>query len=177
MIDPAAVDVRPEQPADREAIRRVVSAAFTSDGEADLVEAIRASPEYVAETALVAQVAGDVVGHVMISGAVLRSERADRRIVMLSPLAVDPDHQGRGIGGALVRTATAIADRQGEPLVVLEGAPAYYGRFGFEHSSPIGIELPLPDWAPPEAAQVLRLTNYDAALTGTVVYPPAFDGL
>jgi putative acetyltransferase len=38
----------------------------------------------------------------------------------------------------------------------------------------------LPDWAPPEAAQVLRLGAHDPddpALRGTVVYPPPFDPL
>jgi putative acetyltransferase len=33
----------------------------------------------------------------------------------------------------------------------------------------------LPDWAPPEAAQIYRLRNYDPAIRGQVVYPPAFD--
>jgi putative acetyltransferase len=58
---------------------------------------------------------------------------------------------------------------------VLEGSPVYYGRFGFEPSADYGIHLPLPDWAPPEAAQVLRLRNYDPSIRGHVVYPPAFD--
>ena len=32
-------------------------------------------------------------------------------------------------------------------------------------------------WAPAEAGQILRLTNYDPALRGAVIYPPAFDDL
>ena len=59
--------------------------------------------------------------------------------------------------------------------MVLEGSPAYYGRLGFEHSVKYGIRINLPDWAPPEAAQMMRLTNYDPTIRGTVVYPPAFD--
>src|SRR5690606_31812198 len=121
----ASMSIRPEALADHDAVRRVVAAAFQSDAEADLVDRIRASVEYVAEMALVAEVDGEVVGHVMISGAVLRSVDGDRRIVMLSPLAVLPSHQGRGVGSALVRTAVGTAERRGEPLVVLEGSPAY----------------------------------------------------
>ena len=173
-------DIRPETSADHEAIRDVVAAAFGSDVEAQLVDRIRASPEYVADLALVACSDGEVVGHVMVSGAVIRSIRGDRRIAMLSPLAVDPDHQRRGIGGALVRAVVAAADDRGEPLVVLEGSPAYYGRFGFEHSLRYGIEIALPDWAPPEAAQVIRLGSFDPddpTLRGSVVYPAAFAGL
>jgi len=171
------IDIRQEQPADFASIRKVVASAFESDAEADLVEAIRASAHYVPEMALVAEVHNAVVGHVMISGATLRSDAGDRRIVMLAPLAVAPAHQRAGIGSALVRAGIAIAARLGEPLVILEGSPAYYGRFGFEHSLLHGIEITLPEWAPPEAAQILRLPNYDPNLTGLAVYPPAFDGV
>ena len=76
-----------------------------------------------------------------------------------------------------MRAVTARVDEDGEPLVVLEGSPSYYGRFGFEHSVPRGIHINLPDWAPPEAAQILRLRTYDASIRGYVVYPPAFDAL
>ena len=99
---------------------------------------------------------------------------------MLSPLAVSPDQQRNGIGGQLVDAAVAGAERLGEPLVVLEGSPQYYGRLGFEPASRYGITLPIPDWAPPAAAQVKVLDRYDPAdpsMRGTVVYPAAFDAL
>ena len=172
--------IRPESPDDDDAVRHLVAAAFGRDGEARLVERIRASPEYVPEMALVAEVGGEIVGHVMVSHAVIRNDDGDRRISMLSPLAVHPEHQRSGIGSALVRASLSVTDALGEPLVVLEGDPAYYGRLGFEHSTGYGIEIRLPDWAPPEAAQVVRLSSFDPddpALRGTVVYPAAFDGL
>ena len=68
----------------------------------------------------------------------------------------------------------------GMDLVLLEGSPDYYGRLGFEPAARHGIEMPLPDWAPREAAQVRRLGAYDPAdptLRGSVVYPAAFDGV
>jgi putative acetyltransferase len=176
--------IRAEAPADYGAIRTIVAAAFNSDVEALLVDRIRASPEYVAEMALVAVMDGEIVGHVMISGALIRRHDdeggGERRISMLSPLAVAPAHQRTGVGSELVRTALAIADERGEPLVILEGSPAYYGRLGFEHAARHGIEIHLPDWAPAEAAQVMRLSAYDPddpSLRGEVVYPAAFDGL
>ncbi len=169
--------IRPEMADDHDAIHSVVASAFGSDDEADLVEAIRSSPEYVAELALVATIADEVVGHVMVSGALLRTADDDLPIMMLSPLAVAPAHQRQGVGSALVRAVTSIADRRGEPLVVLEGGPAFYTRLGFEPAAGLGIHIDLPDWAPPEAAQVMRLSAYDPSLRGTVIYPPAFDGL
>ncbi|MFN8098217.1 MAG: N-acetyltransferase [Dermatophilaceae bacterium] len=174
------VVVRPEQTEDFGAIRAVVVAAFEAESHGDLVEAIRASPGYRPELSLVAVADGTVVGHVMVDGCVLRGEQGDRSIVMLSPLAVAPAAQGHGIGTALVDAALAAADAAGEPLVVLEGSPRFYGARGFEFAPGRGIRLHLPDWAPSEAAQVAVLSAYDPddpTLRGEVIYPPAFDGL
>jgi putative acetyltransferase len=170
-------DIRPERVGDHRAIRDVVAAAFQSDAEADLVERIRASENFVPELSLVADDEGEIVGHVMLSYVSLVDGSARRRILSLAPLAVAPDRHKTGIGSALVREATERADDRGEPLVILEGSPVYYSRFGFEPCSNHGIELTVPDWAPPEAAQVLRLKSYDPAVRGRVVYPAAFEGL
>jgi len=167
--------IRVEQPSDFSAIAEVVAAAFGSPAEAKLVEAIRASPHYVPELSLVAELDGRIVGHVMISFTAIQNDDTERWISQLSPLAVTPEVQGEGIGSALVREVCALADDRAEPLVVLEGNPVYYGRFGFEPAAAHNIELPLPSWAPPEAAQVLRLKRYDPSIRGRVVYPPAFD--
>jgi putative acetyltransferase len=170
--------IRPEAAADHAAIAEVVTAAFGSPAEAVLVERIRASPAHHPAYALVAELDDRVVGHVMVSDVALRrAGGGERAILSLSPLAVSPDVHGRGIGSALVREVTRRVDADGHPLIVLEGSPAYYGRFGFEDSRAHGIHLHLPDWAPPEAGQVLRLAADDPAIRGEVVYPPAFDHL
>ena len=167
--------IRPESPADYEAISTVVAAAFKSPVEARLVDDIRASVYYRPEMALVALLGGQLVGHVMISGTDLHDGDRVRVIAMLSPLAVAPECHGQGIGSALVRAVTKLADDAGEPLVVLAGSPVFYGRLGFEWSVPQGITLPVEGWAPPEGAQLLRLRAYDPSIRGRVVYPPAFD--
>jgi putative acetyltransferase len=169
--------IRAERPDDDEAITSVVEAAFGSPAEAQLVRDIRASEQFVPELSLVAELDGRIVGHVMISGTWLDDDGARRTIASLSPLAVAPDLHGQGIGSALVREVTAQADALGEPLVVLEGSPVFYGRLGFEHAAPHDIHIALPSWAPPEAAQVLRLSRYDPSIRGDLVYPPAFDAV
>lgn len=40
-----------------------------------------------------------------------------------------------------------------------------------------GIQINLPSWAPPEAAQLVRLRNYDPSIRGRVIYPPALDAV
>ena len=167
--------VRPEREADFDAISEVVRLAFRSHVEERIVRDIRASDYYIPGLALVATVDNRVVGHVMVSHTDLEADGVRQRIAMLSPLAVHPAEQGKGIGGRLVRDVIDRADDFGEPLIVLEGSPLYYPRFGFRYSVPEGIVIHLPDWAPPEAAMMIPLTAYRPALRGTVVYPPAFD--
>ena len=156
-VEPTPVMVRPEELQHHDAVRGVVAAAFGSPVEAALVDAIRESGVYVPAWSLVAVVRDQVVGHVMVSVALVREDDVERSVANLSPLAVHPDHQRRGIGSALVRGVVPIVDAAGAPLIVLEGDPAFYSRFGFEHSVPLGITMRLPEWASPEAAEVLRL--------------------
>jgi putative acetyltransferase len=175
---PAGTEIRPEGPDDHDAIATVVTAAFGSPAEARLVAGLRATDAYRSALALVAVREGTIVGHTMVTVTpVVAADGGRSDIAMLSPLAVEPSHHGRGIGSELVRRVVALADEAGHPAVVLEGSPAFYGRLGFEPSSPLGIDLPLPDWAPPEAAQIHRLRAYDPALRGRVVYPAPFDQL
>lgn len=173
-----AARIRAETPDDALAIADVVRRAFTRQPEVvDLVEDIRRSAHYVPELALVAEQDGVLAGFVMCSSATIVGGDARHRVLNLSPLAVVPEFQRRGIGSALVEHVVARAAERDEPLIVLEGSPRFYGRLGFEPALRYGIELELPDWAPPEAAQVHLLPAYDPAIRGRVEYPPAFDVL
>jgi len=169
-------EIRPETRDDQAAIRAVVLAAFEHDPSvADLVDLIRDSPGFVPELSLVACHEGEVVGHVMLSRAELVDEHGvGRWILTLSPLGVAPAEQRKGIGSALVRAGLAAAEGLGEPLVVLQGSPLYYPRFGFRDCRTLGIEMTLPDWAPAEAGMAYPLSTYDPSLRGRLIEPPAF---
>jgi putative acetyltransferase len=163
--------IRPESPADYDAVAEVTAAAFGKQDEARLVEAIRASPEYVPELTLVAEDDGRIVGHVMFSYSAL--DGSDTPLLQLSPLSVVPERQGQGIGAALTRESLRLADERGEPLVLVLGHPTYYPRFGFRPASTLGLEAPNPEW-PDEAFMAVPLTAYDPALRGRVTFAPAF---
>ena len=89
---------------------------------------------------------------------------------MLSPLSTSPDHQGAGIGTALVAAAVEAARGLGRPMLFLEGSPTFYGSRGFEPASTYGFEAPSRR-VPAPAFQVVVLGEQPEWMTGRVVYP------
>lgn len=161
--------IRAETEADRSTIWTVNEQAFGETVVPELVEVIRASARFVPELSLVAEREGEIVGHVMLSWVDI--EPGAHRVLQVGPLAVLPSHQRRGIGSALMEEAIRLADARGEPLLLIEGNPRYYERFGFTRSSERGIEPP-PTAVGPQYFMVRPLEAYDPALRGQAVYPP-----
>jgi predicted N-acetyltransferase YhbS len=64
--------------------------------------------------------------------------------LLLGPLAVEPELQGRGIGADLVRHAVHEATLSGHGAILLVGDAPYYRRFGFSRNKVKGLILPGP---------------------------------
>jgi putative acetyltransferase len=167
------VKIRAETPTDLPAIREINEQAFGQKLEADLVDAIRASDRFVPELSLVAEEEDELVGHVLLSYVDL--EPGSHKILQLGPLAVMPRRQRRGVGTALMTEALRVSEERGEPMVMIEGSPAYYGRFGFRRSQELGIEP--PPRVEPKYFMVCTLRAYDPALRGRAVYSEAFQAV
>lgn len=172
----APLSLRAEADGDRDVIRTLVAAAFSPELEvAGLVDALRRSSAFVPRLWMVATVDGVVVGHVLLTAAQVVDEGSvQHRVLVLSPLSVLPEHQRRGIGAALVREALVRADEQREEVVVLQGSPRYYPRFGFRDSRKLGISMDLPDWAPPEAGMACPLSAYQPSTRGRLIESQPF---
>ncbi|AOS62655.1 putative acetyltransferase [Actinoalloteichus hymeniacidonis] len=144
-------------------------AAFETEEEADLVDALRADPAWRPGLSLVAVDDGDrIIGHVLLTRCHIDGEPA----LALAPVAVLPEQQGRGVGASMIRAALAAARAQGEGTVIVLGHPEYYPRFGFVPASRFGIRPP-QDW-PDEAFLALPLVENDSPPAGTVRYPAPF---
>lgn len=152
--------VREARRADDDAINELVAAAFNGgDAELEIVRAIRTLGIALAGLELVAEVDGDVIGHVLLS----RGDLGGRSVPALAPLSVRPNRQRSGVGSQLMAEVLSLADAQAWPLVALLGHPSYYPRFGFEAGRGLGVV-----YAPVDspAFMVRCLSAYDPSWRG-----------
>jgi putative acetyltransferase len=166
--------IRPAREEDWPSIPEVHRIAFGDEGDdvARLVVELRERSDlYMPELSFVAEEDGVVVGHVMNTWNWI--EETGERVLQLSPLGVLPAHQRRGHGSGLVSASLEAVRAAGEPLLILEGAPAYYGRFGFVRADELGL-LPPPECLHDSAFQVAVLDPEATLPQGNVVYSEPF---
>jgi putative acetyltransferase len=165
------VTVRVARDDDWPAIHDVHRRAFGDEGEdiVRLVDALRGDPElYVPALSFVSTDGDAVVGHIMNTWNLV----GETSVLQLAPLGVLPEHQGKGHGSALARASIDAVRALGEPALLVEGNPKYYGRFGFVRADELGL-LPPPEALYDWAVQVAVLD--DARLPrGRIVYAPPF---
>jgi len=160
---------RAETPDDVAGISTVVQAAFGRPDEADLVDHLRRSGALVL-SAVAANEEG-VAGYVGFSRVTVGESH---EALALAPAAVSPDWQRLGVASTLILWALDECRRQGHTVVVVLGAPAFYGRFGFRPAARFGVECPFA--APSENFMLLELVAGAAqGWGGPVRYPPEFD--
>ena len=161
--------VRPETSGDVAGIRAVTVAAFPSPEEADLVEALRAdATAWIDGLSFVAERAGAIIGHALLTRC--RVDGADS--LALAPCSVSPEHQGTGVGTAVIDAVLEEARRRGEQSVIVLGHADYYPRFGFVPASRFGVTAGFE--VPDEAFMALPLTDRAAVPAGVIAYPSAF---
>ncbi|MFT5195144.1 MAG: putative acetyltransferase [Cellvibrionaceae bacterium] len=169
--------VRPETTADHSAVYKVVSTAFKTADEAELVNRLRPILNVISLVALHNE---KIVGHIMFSPVALIDENDQPitiKIIGLAPVAVSPEHQHVGVGKALINAGLEVCQKSGYQACVLLGHPDYYPKFGFKPAlSVFGIrstyEVPDPVF--------MALELESGALnekSGTIHYHPTFNGV
>lgn len=98
---------------DIDRVREVITAAFGSPEDADLVDALRADACSIPVLSLVAEDEhGTVIAHALFTGAGI----GDAPALTLAPVSVAPAHQGAGIG-----SARGLGERAVTVLVLASG--------------------------------------------------------
>ncbi|MGP3927132.1 GNAT family N-acetyltransferase [Streptomyces sp. 8N616] len=160
---------RAETGADIPTIRDINLAAFETQLEADLVDALRVDSSWIDGLSIVsADEDGKLIGHALLT----RCHIDDTPALCLAPVAVWPEYQKSGAGSAAIRAALTEARDRGEYYVTVLGHPTYYPRFGFTRASTHGIGLTID--VPDEAMMALTLDQAHPLPSGTVRYAAPF---
>lgn len=125
---PAAdVDIRPARPADVEALSRFIE-PFVSQGR--LLPRTRDELADLIQTGFVAADRGTIVGFAAL-------EIYSPKFAELRSLAVEPTHQGQGIGRRLVEACLDLARRRRVfEVMVITSADDFFRRCGFDFTLP-----------------------------------------
>lgn len=164
--------IRPETPADIDAIREVNTLAFGRPGEAQLVDLLRsACPDRLS---LVAVVNERIVAHVLFTPVHIDTANKPFIGYGLGPVAVHPDYQRKRIGSSLIREGLRKLDASGCPFTVVLGHRGYYPRFGFTPAKTLGLHC---KWDASGNHFMVRFPNpaTPPPIRGLVQYHPAFD--
>ena len=145
-----SIVIRLETPADEHMVEKLTRAAFNTPDRVDrskincptehyMVHQLR-KKDGIMELNFVAEVDGQIVGHIIYSHAhILRPDGTKVPVVNFGPLSVWPQYQRMGVGGALLRHSIDEARRLGHGAILFFGHPEYYPRFGFVPAENFGI--------------------------------------
>lgn len=170
--------IREEEIKDYNEVEKVVeesfkTAEFSDKDEHNLVGRLRNSNEFIKELSLIAEEENKILGHVLLTKALIKGESTSYETLVLAPLAVLPEYQKSGIGKNLMNKAIERARELGYKSIVVLGHENYYPKFGFEKASKYGVEAPFE--VPDEAYMILELLQGGLnGISGIVEYSKAF---
>lgn len=167
------MEIRQEIEKDYEEVYKLVKEAFETaehaDGnEQDLVEALRKGSAFVPELSLVAEIDGELAGHILFT----RTKVGEDTVLVLAPLSVKPKFQRQGVGTALIEQGHKIARELGYSYSLVLGSEKYYPRFGYIPAEQLGIQV--PEGIPSPNFMAMKLREERAPVNGAVTYPEEF---
>ena len=140
--------IRAEVPADHRAVEEMTREAFWNVyapgcEEHYLVHHLRSQPDFIPQLSLVAELEGELVGHVIYTKCRLTDETGkEKEVLTFGPLTVRPGFQRRGIGKALLKRSFDIAREMGYEAVVIFGNPGNYVGRGVQSYKKFGVSTP-----------------------------------
>ncbi len=173
---PDDIVIRAARAEDADTIDAVIRTAFAGtefghQGEAELVRILEADGDVL--VSLVADDgAGVIAGHVLFSRMNVEADGRAVAAAGLAPVSVVPDHQGRGIGAALIRAGLEVLRQRGVAISFVLGHEDYYPRFGY--SPDLAARFVSPFSGPHFMAMMLD-SAAEWPQGGRADYAPAFD--
>ena len=173
------IKIRQERENDFSAVFNLITEAFRTEQTIDpdepfLVDRLRKSNAFIPQLSLVAELMGEIVGHILLTKIIIKEGELEHDSLALAPVSVLPEYQGRGIGGLLINHAHERARELGHKSVILLGHENYYPKFGYQLTEKFGIQLPFE--VPIENCMAIELVQDGLNnVNGMVEYPQAFN--
>lgn len=172
-VNTHAIEIRLERPGEEATAYHIVREAFGEERPALLLNEMRKSDAWRG-LSFFAVSGGDPVAHVSYTRGWVDAPSRLVEVLILSPMSVLPAWQRKGIGTRLIHESLAsLAETRPEPVVFLEGDPAFYSRCGFTAGAAHGFGRP-SDRIPEPGFQCFLLPSYEASVCGRLVYPDVF---
>jgi len=144
------IHLRRERPQDHYAVEELTREAFWNMfwgvkgqvicEEHLLVPKLRKCPSFVPELDYVAEMGGDLVGHIIYTRSKIVDDNGrEHETLTFGPLSVLPSYQSKGVGRALMNFTFGVAKAMGFRAVIIFGHPDYYPRVGFKRCAEFGI--------------------------------------
>lgn len=121
----------------------ILTKAFGQEEEARLVKDLLNDNSAQPTVSLVAEEDNSFIGHILFTKCSLLGQPSAPLMYILAPLAVEPEHQGKGVGAALIKEGLRYLKKMGVELVFVLGHMDYYPRLGFKpDAKSYGYEAP-----------------------------------
>ena len=132
--------IRQETEKDYKAVENLTREAFWNvykEGcdEHYLVHVARGHEDFIPELALVIELDGEIIAHVMYMKAMLKDAQGnEKQILSFGPVCVHPEYQRLGYSRILLEYSFGIAKDLGYGVIAIFGDPANYVARGFRSS-------------------------------------------
>lgn len=171
--------IRKEIPSDYDRVFELTTKAFEtmpfSEGNEDkLVVRLRNASAFIPELSLVAELGGQLVGHILFTPLVVDNGQEQFQSLVLGPVSVLPEFQKQGIGSQMILAGHQKAKELGFQSVILIGHPEYYPRFGYKPASTWGIKTHIPLPSDDVFMAVELVEGGLSGVSGMVIFPPEF---
>jgi len=164
--------ITPELPADGAALSRLCAIAFGPGRFARTAYRIREGVPPVGNLCLTGRLDDRLIAGIRFTAITIGGENS---ALLLGPLVVEPEYNGKGYGRALMQEGLERAKAAGYRLVILVGDLPYYRRFGFVQV-PVG-QIVLPGPVDPNRLLACELTDGALASASGVVLGEPADGV
>ena len=125
-------------------VLRIETEAFGHSKESNLVNGLLNDDSAKPLLSLLAIDDDEAIGHILFTKVRITGNEDALSAMILAPLAILPDAQGKGVGGKLIKEGLRQLSASKVDLVFVLGHPEYYPRFGFKPAGVRGFEAPYP---------------------------------